>query len=456
MNLTAKDIAFFANGRLNKSTDDKILNITTDTREIKKGSLFIALKGENFDGHSFLEEAFKKGAAAAVSEIESELCDKYPIILVNSTYKALLDIAKGYRQSLDLKAIAVTGSVGKTTTKDMIYEVLKTEYQTYKTQGNLNNHIGVPKTIFSLEESTKMAVIEMGMNHFNEISPLTKTALPDMAVITGIGVSHIENLGSRENILKAKLEVLEGMDKTAPVIINSDNDLLGEIKALDEHKIVRCAVYDKTADVKAENLKETDGGSEFEVFYKGQKLFDATLNVMGEHNVIDALLAVAVGINVGIDAENIKKGLYNFTPSGMRQKITVKNNITFIEDCYNASPDSMRASLSVLSKHSGRKIAVLGDMFELGEHADAAHLEVAEFAKNKCDVLFTCGEKAKLMHSVFKEAQKECCHFEDKEKLSKAILKTLKEGDSVLFKASHGMHFEKIIENIYSALEGEK
>ena len=456
MNLRAKDIAFFANGRLNKNTDEKILNITTDTREIKKGSLFIALKGENFDGHSFLEEAFKKGAAAAVSEIESELCDKYPIILVDSTYKALLDIAKGYRQSLDLKAVAVTGSVGKTTTKDMIYEVLKTEYQTYKTQGNLNNHIGVPKTIFSLDENTKMAVIEMGMNHFNEISPLTKTALPDMAVITGIGVSHIENLGSRENILKAKLEVLEGMNKNAPVIINSDNDLLGEIKALDEHKIIRCAVYDNTADVKAENLKETDGKSQFEVFYKGQKLFDATLNVMGEHNVIDALLAVAVGINAGIDAENIKKGLYNFTPSGMRQIITVKNNITFIEDCYNASPDSMRASLLVLSKHSGRKIAVLGDMFELGEHAKAAHLEVAEFAKNKCDVLFTCGENSKLMHNVFKEAQKESFHFENKEKLSKALLETLKEGDSVLFKASHGMHFEKIIENIYSALEGEK
>ena len=157
-----------------------------------------------------------------------------------------------------------------------------------------------------------------------------------------------------------------------------------------------------------------------------------------------------------IDAENIKKGLYNFAPSGMRQKITVKNNITFIEDCYNASPDSMRASLLVLSKHSGRKIAVLGDMFELGEHAKAAHLEVAEFAKNKCDVLFTTGENSKLMHNVFKEAQKESFHFENKEKLSKTLLETLKEGDSVLFKASHGMHFEKIIENIYSALEGEK
>ena len=258
MKLSLSRASQFIGARLVNTEDAEITSVTTDTREIRQGSLFVALKGARFDGHDFALDAINKGAIAVLSQ-KDETCFARPIplLVVDDTYKALLSLAAGYRSLLDLSVVAVTGSVGKTSTKDMIASILQTAVKTTKTEGNFNNHIGVPKTIFSITEEHRAAVIEMGMNHEGEISVLSKTACPDMAVITNIGESHIENLKTRENILKAKLEVLDGMSPTAPVIINADNDLLGTINEIGEHRIIKCGFENEDAFITASDINET-------------------------------------------------------------------------------------------------------------------------------------------------------------------------------------------------------
>lgn len=433
-------------------------SVTTDTRKIEEGSLFVALCGEKFDGHDFAAQAIENGASAVVSQKKADvLGENIPTIEVENTYTALLDLAKGYRESLDLYVVGVTGSVGKTTTKDMIASVLSQGMKTQKTQGNLNNHIGVPKTIFSISENDEAAVIEMGMNHKNEISPLSKAAQPDIAVITCIGVSHIENLGSREGILEAKLEILDGMKPDAPIVISADNDILSKLEQLGEHPIIRTAVTSTDADITAKNITEGTEGSRFDV-YVGQNFFVSLfLPAIGIHNIQNALLAVAVGIEMGLSELQIAAGIAAYAPSGMRQKITKIAGLTFIEDCYNASPTSMFASLTTLSSLSQgkRAIAVLGDMLELGEIAESSHLEVGAFAAEKCSEVVCCGKLAK---KIFEGAGQGGCKatlFDTNQKAAQYLVKTLGDGDVVLFKASHSMHFEEIISAVYAALENK-
>lgn len=452
MNLTLQKIAEFVKGECFNCKESIVERITTDTREIEKGSLFVALKGEKFDGHDFLQSAIEKGAAAVISE---KKVDDLPVIKVDDTYKALLDLSKGYRESLDLKVVGVTGSVGKTTTKDMIAAVLSQEYKTAKTQGNFNNHIGVPKTLFSIDKEDRVAVVEMGMNHKGEISVLTKASLPNIAVLTCIGVSHIENLGTRENILNAKLEILEGMEKSAPVIINADNDILGKIKEIGEHKIIRCSYENENADFFAKNIVEGSEGTRFDIYHSGEFMVNVFLPCLGLHNVGNALLAAAVGMELKVSPFQIASGLSSYVPSGRRQKIVTKNDITYIEDCYNASPQSMIASLSVLKSLSGenRAVAVLGDMLELGDIAESSHIEIgAESAKNS-DLTVCCGTLAKKIFDGVKKEGGEAVYFESREDASEYLIKNLKKGDFVLFKASHSMQFEKIIEAVYAASE---
>ena len=455
MNLSLKKAAEFVGGALINCDDAEILSVTTDTREVKEGALFVALKGEKFDGHDFAQDAVNKGAVAVLSERdEKDFSQKLPLIKVKSTYDALLNLAAGYRDTLSPVVVGVTGSVGKTTTKDMIAAVLSQAMQTAKTQGNLNNHIGVPKTVFSLKESDRAAVIEMGMNHKGEISVLTAVARPDIAVISNIGVSHIEFLKTRENILNAKLEILEGMQEDAPVVINEDNDILGAVKELGKHRIIRCSCENENADVYAKNIYEGTEGSRFEIWSKGELLVNVYLPAVGRHNIGNALLAAAVGIEAGLSPEQIAAGLAAYVPSGMRQKISKLCGITFIEDCYNASPTSMSASLSVLRSISeGRAVAVLGDMLELGNMAKSAHIEIGREAADKCDLLVCCGSNAKLMSSAAAEKGRETVYFESREETVEFLLKELKKGDCVLFKASLSMQFEKIVSAVYAGLE---
>lgn len=454
MKLTLLQAAQFTRAKTFNIEDAEITSITTDTREIRKGSLFVALKGERFDGHDFAIDAINKGAIAVLSQ-KDETCFARPIplLVVDDTYKALLALAAGYRRMLDISVVGVTGSVGKTSTKDMIASILQTAVKTAKTEGNLNNHIGVPKTIFSITEEDRAAVIEMGMNHEGEISVLSHVAAPDIAVITNVFESHIENLKTRENILKAKLEILEGMNKDAPVIVNADNDMFEKMYEIGEHRVIRCSASGKDAFFTATGIKETEAGIAFEINVDNTPLCSAFIPVAGVHNVQNALLSAATAYVLGVSGEKISQGLSRFTPSGMRQKITSIAKMKFIEDCYNASPTSMKASLDVLKNIQGtRKVAVLGDMLELGEIEESAHKEVGKYAAECADLVVACGQRAKLIADAAVKEGKKAVWFETISQTLEYLTKELKEDDCVLFKASHSMQFEKIITGLYTAL----
>ncbi len=447
MNLKANEIAK-ALGTVVDSQN--IINrVSIDSRDVDENTLFFAIKGERFDGHDFVKDVSEKGVGAIVCHKPVE-CDA-PVIYVKDTKDALLDLASYYKSTFsDLLLIALTGSVGKTTTKEMVACVMAQKGETLKTEGNFNNEIGMPRTLFRLKESTKNAVIEMGMDGFGQISVLTNCAKPDCAIITNIGVSHIEILGSRDGILQAKLEILNGLKKGSPVFLNGDDDKLSSV-TLQDYKVVFFGIENKNCDVLATDVKEIGLSTEF-VAIKGDIKQKITIPTVGIHNVYDALAAFSVGCEYGVSPENIAKGLANYTPSGMRQRIKEVNGVTFIEDCYNASPDSQKAGLNSLCKIAkGRKIAVLGDMLELGTFSEEAHRMVGEYAANcGVDILYTVGEASKYMaDSAKKTGLLNVQSFIDKEELTKTLINELREGDTILFKASRGMKLEEIFESIY-------
>ena len=453
MNLKASEIAK-ALGTVVDSQN--IINrVSIDSRDVDENTLFFAIKGERFDGHDFVKDVAEKGVGAIVCHKKVE-CSA-PVIYVEDTKDALLDLASYYKSTIpDLLLIALTGSVGKTTTKEMVACVMAQKGETLKTEGNFNNEIGMPRTLFRLEETTKNAVIEMGMDGFGQISVLTNCAKPDCAIITNIGVSHIEILGSRDGILQAKLEILEGLKKGSPVFLNGDNDKLAGAK-LDDYKVIFFGIENENCDVRAVDIKEIGLSTEFTAI-KGDIKQKITIPTVGIHNVYDALTAFAVGLEYGVSPENIAKGLRDYTPSGMRQRIKEVNGVTFIEDCYNASPDSQKAGLNSLCKIAkGKKIAVLGDMLELGSFSEEAHRMVGEYA-SECgvDVLYTVGEESKYMaDSALKSGLKNVRNFTDKKELTEILINELHKGDTILFKASRGMKLEEIFENIYKQWDVE-
>lgn len=455
-----KEIIQATKGKLIQGNEEtEIKNFCKDTRIIQGGDTYIGIKGENFDGNTLWQKAFEAGADTAIVQginFSKEDLKKYQnrnIIEVEDTIKALADIATYKRGTMvkDFKMVGVTGSVGKTSTKDIVANVIAQKYKTLKTQGNNNNEIGLPFTMFNLKDQ-EAAVIEMGMNHFGEISRLTKIAKPTISVITNIGTSHIGNLGSRENILKAKLEILEGMDKKV-LVVNNDNDLLH--KYYIENKEIEIHTYgiDNDSEVKAEDIVLNENDSEFICDIKGDK-FKVKVPVGGIHFVYNALCAATIGMLMGLSNEQIKNGIETFELTKKRMDITeLKNGVTIINDSYNASFESMQASLKYLhGLNSKRKIAVLGDMFELGEYSKELHEKVgAEVVKNKIDMLVCCGENAKY---IFESAEKngmtkENIHyFETREHVEKFIRDNWQSGDSILFKASNGMKFFNIVENL--------
>ena len=446
MNLTVKEIALAANGKMIGCENPyTIENIVTDSRIAKKGSLFVALKGDTFDGHDFIGDVLLKGCRAVLSEKETDVPEDTLQIVVRDTKKALGDIAKYYISKKDILKIAVTGSVGKTTTKEMIASVCEEISKTLKTEGNFNNDIGLPLTAYRLNDE-KIGIFEMGMNHFGEIEYLSEIVKPDIAVITNIGHSHIENLGSQEGILKAKLEVLKNLSEDGTIILNGDDKLLYGAKDSIKVKKIYIGINNKDCDLKAENIKEYDNFTEFT--FEGEIY---RINLLGTHNIYNALMAIAIGRLAGGSKNEIKNGLLKYKPYGIRQNIIENNGYKIIADCYNAAPDSMIASLDVLSKvKGGRKIAVFGSVAELGNKRDELLFEVGKKIKDfDISELITVTEDAL---SINEGARVSGFLNEKNFKSNKEALKYLKEiikkDDVVLIKGSRKYKMEEISEGL--------
>lgn len=449
--MTLAEIASAVGARIDgPHAQTPITTICTDTRKLAPGCLFIPLVGENFNGHDFLQAACAQ-AAAVLSHQEAEGLSK-PVLRVRDTGQALLDLAHAYRRRFSLPIVGVTGSVGKTTTKEMIYTVLSSQYRTLRTAGNLNNQVGLPLTLLGLCGEDEAAVIEMGMSGLGEISALSRATEPTIAVITNIGVSHIENLGSRENILKAKLEIADGLRPGAPLLVNLDNDLLGGVLQVGDHPIKTYAVQNPAADVRARNIREQDFATSFEIAYQG-RAYPAVIPCIGEHNVLDAVAAFYVGVLAGIAPDQCARALKEYEPAGMRQRIRQIDGVTVIEDCYNASPDSMRASLRTLVsiKTAGRRIAVLGDMLELGAVSGQAHREVGELAGALGVDLVVCVGAQAALYAEGAEKTKgvRTARFAQNAPAADWLQTAIRPGDVVLFKASRGIRLEEIIHTLW-------
>ena len=457
-NLLVKDILRVTSGKLIIGNEDEVLeNFSKDTREINKDDTYIAIKGGNFDGNKFWKEALEKGAKAVIVQdvdFKKEDLSKFnnkTIIEVNNTLEALYKIAEYKRSLYNIPIIGITGSVGKTSTKDIIASVVSQKYKTLKTIGNNNNNIGLPFTILKLKDH-EAAVIEMGMNHFGEISLLSRIAKPTVSVITNIGTSHIGNLGSRENILKAKLEILEGMEKKI-LVINNDNDLLHDYykKNKDNIEIKTFGMKNKS-DIMAKNIETEDNSSTFICKIEDEEV-KIKVPVGGEHFVLNALCACKIGELLNIESSKIIKGIENFKLTNKRmEKRILENGVLVINDSYNASLESMKASINYLANLSNpRKIAFLGDMFELGEFSDKLHKKVgAIIEENKIDILICAGKNAKCIYQGAFEAGKteNVYYFEEKDEAFKFLTSHFKTGDAVLFKASNGMKFYDLVEKL--------
>lgn len=448
---STKEIVKVTDGEL-VGGDVEVSSVSTDTRTLEKGALFIAVKGERFDGNDYIRQAAENGAAAAVSDLEAgTVKTSIPVIYVKNSRTAQLKLARHYRDRFNIKLCGVTGSVGKTSTKDMISAVLSAKYVTHKTEGNLNNDIGLPKTLFGLDNNTQAAVIEMGMSDRGEISALSQAAHPTCGVITNIGFCHIENLKTQENIFAAKLEILDGMDENAPLIVYGDNEFLGGLTSekIGGRRLIRYGLNRKF-DVYATAVSQTENGGRFTLHYKGSS-YKAEVPVTGEHHILNALAAFCAGIEFGLTPEEIIPAFMDYKGSGMRQKTELRGgNIRVILDCYNASPTSMRSSLSVLGavKTEGRRIAVLGDMLELGEKSKSLHAGLAEFAEEHADMFFLYGREMTALRDELKKRGASVFHSENKQELTELLLNEIKSGDVVLFKGSRGMKMEEIAEKI--------
>ncbi len=456
--LNLRDIARATGGMLWYADEDEIVkDVITDSRQIIEGAVFVALRGENFDGHKFVESACEQGAICAVVEHWDLQDGTYPVIVVDDTYKALRDIAKLYRSQFNMPIVAITGSVGKTSTKDMIHSVLSHKFNAFKTIGNFNNEVGLPLTVFKITSENKVGVIEMGMSNFGEISRLTDIVRPDIAVITNIGISHIENLKTQENILKAKLEILEGVEEGGTVILNGDDPLLWGLRGTLPYELLYYGIKNPECDIVAENIKSFSDSTVFE-FVLNDERYIAEIKVPGAHNIYNALSAVLAGAQYGMSGKEITDGIAEFVPGGMRQNIIRTDKYTIIKDCYNASPASMRSGLNVLGviepkEEGGRKIAVLGNMLELGDFAVDSHKNVGKWVKEeKIDCLVTVGDMAKNIALGATEAgfdKNKIYQFETNQEAIEGLGKILENGDCVLIKGSRGMKLEEIADALY-------
>lgn len=430
------------------ASDAAVERVSIDTRSIGAGDLFCALIGERFDAHDFIE-SLPATVAGVITQVNKEVA--LPQILVDDTTAALGRLGAYCRARVGAKwRIGITGSVGKTTTKEMVTDILEKGMQVHSTVGNFNNAIGLPLTLLGLSEGDEALVCEMGMSGFGEISYLTRLAAPNIALITNIGMSHIEMLGSREGIRDAKLEIVEGMQAGDTIILNGDEPLLRDatVREKCKHLNVIYVGFDRENDVYPTDIYRGRNYLSFDIVSAaGEER--VTIPAIGDHFVRNALFACAVSQVMGISSEQIQRGFSAYEPQGLRQKIYERRGITVIADCYNAGPESMSAALKVLQSQSGRKIAVLGDMMELGSMTQMAHKELGrEVVECEIDVLYTYGEFSRVSAEYAKThgfCKEEIASFTDKEALARHLGETLRPGDNVLFKASRKMKLEEII-----------
>lgn len=442
-----REIIAATNGKLLSGDEDlEIVGFSQDSRKVSDGMMYIPLIGERFDGHDFIGSAFENGASAIISDRIIERNDK-TVIKVEDTLIALQDMARYLRKNRHVKVVGITGSVGKTSTRDMIYSVIKQKYKTLKTEGNYNNNIGLPLTILRLKDEEVM-VLEMGMNHLKEMEELSLIALPDISAITNVGTAHIGELGSRENILKAKLEIIAGMKDASTLVINNDNDLLSTV-ALNNLELVKVAI-DNEGDFKAKNVILKDDSSSFELTYLNKE-YSVEVPVPGIHFILNALIAIAIGTKLNISMDKCIQGIKEFELTKKRMDvIELKNNITLIDGTYNASEDSMKSSLDVLATYSRRKIAVLADMLELGEFSEQLHRNVGKHvAMKNIDLLIVVGNEAKYIASGAKDEGMNniyCC--KDNEEVINYLGNNLCSNDVVLLKGSNGMKLKDVVTQI--------
>lgn len=457
--LTCAEILNAVNGELLRGSSSTIFgNISTDSRKIESGDLFVPLVGQNFDGHDYIESSFEKGAWGCIlskyhENILNNIDNGKVLIKVDDTLKALREIATYYRSKFNIPFTGITGSVGKTSTKDMVSSVVSKKYNVLKTEGNFNNEIGVPLTVFRLSNSHEGAVLEMGMSGFGEISRLTSIIKPDIAIITNIGVSHIENLGSKNNILKAKMEILEGLSGSGLVILNGDDSLLYGVKDQINFRKVYYGLSDGL-EYKAYNIvSKGEEGTEFSILL-GEKEYYVFVPSPGIHNVYNALAAIATGMELQIPPQKIVEGIRDFVPSKMRLHITDHNGIKIINDAYNASPQSMEAAINVLCDigKGKRTFAVLGDMLELGHISLDAHTQIGGYAaKIGCSFIVCVGENGRYIYQGALDngvPQNRVFHFSDTKSASDFLKGILNTGDVVLVKGSRGMKMESIVSSI--------
>lgn len=453
------DILRAVNGKVAlKGIYDGFNKISTDTRKIEKDDIFIALKGENFDGNNYVKQASEKGACMCIVDKikfeKSDICRNTTVVEVRDTGKALLDLAEFYRSILDIKVVGITGSVGKTSTKDLVAAALSGKFRVFKTEGNFNNEIGLPHMIFKLDNSYDIAVLEMGMNGLGEIHNMAKAARPDVALITNIGTAHIGKLKSRENILKAKMEITDFFSEKNVLVVNADNDMLSKIKNNTFPYKLRTVAMNEKSNISAFNVKVMEESVEFYVKENNRITEEKiTAAVPGKHSVMNALFAVCTGRIFNLGYDEIRDGFKKLETTKMRLEIIHGKKFSIINDSYNANPDSMIAALDVLEESSGkRKIAVLGTMNELGEDSEKLHKKIGEYASKKnIDLLAVLGVHKEDYRDGFesfkrKKNEGKVVEFRDYESLVKFLKeKYIQKNDVILVKASRSMKFENIV-----------
>ena len=456
-NMTLEKIAQALGGRLygaegSDLSDREVQGVVIDNRQVEKDYLFIPIRGARVDGHSFIGDAFAKGVLGVLSDHVLEDAAG-PYIVVKDTEQALKDLAAYYREQIDAYVIGIIGSVGKTSTKEMVASVLGQRFSVLKTQGNFNNEIGLPLTLFCIRPSHQVAVVEMGISDFGEMDRLGAMARPDMVIMTNIGQCHLENLKTRDGILQAKTEIFDHLRENGHIIINGDDDKLSTVGTVHGIKPVHFGLDEKNEYYADEIESQGFRGISCRI-HTPQGSFSALILIPGRHMVYNALAGTAVGCTYGLTLEQIKQGIETLQSVSGRFHIIETGKYTVVDDCYNANPVSMKASLDVLKEAKGRKVAVLGDMGELGTDEAALHAEVGTHA-GTCgiDALYCAGPLCEHLAKAAKEADSklEVRHFADRESLMAELPKLLQDGDQILVKASHFMEYGKIVEMLETA-----
>lgn len=454
-NLTLENITNICQGTYHGDESllhTEVAGVVIDSRKVEKDYLFVAIDGERVNAHKFIPDTIEKGALCVVSHEDLGETD-YPYILVESTGQALLDIAKLYRDSFDMKVVGITGSVGKTSTKEMIASVISQKYKVHKTLGNFNNEWGLPITIFAMPEDTEVAILEMGVNHFGEMRRLSSVASPDICVITNIGIAHLEFFKTREGILQEKSQMIQDMKQGGSIIVNGDDDLLCNIGPMK-------GVSPSFFGIKDHNQFRASGiqslglrGTSCTIHLPDGNSFPCMIPLPGAHMVANALAGAATGYSLGLTPAEIKAGIEGLPSIPGRNNIITTDDYIILDDCYNANPVSTKAAIDVLDMAIGRKVAILGDMGELGEQAEELHYETGLYAAgHHIDLVCGIGSLAKeIVQGAIKGSCTEAVWFETKEEFLDKMHILLKKGDNVLVKASHGMHFPEIVD----ALKGE-